>query len=749
MKKILRHLFLFFTLSLIGFVYFCMLTNPGLKIGVKLITSILPGKTTIDKAEGSFISAFSLKNISYQDSNKHIQIESIALSWRPYDIFKKQLHINSITLKNADINIQTSYSQSSLEKIPAYQWLSFIKLDKVIFQKVNVQQANNKLLLNGNLTDHWDINWNLFIPQLTSIKTDMTGSITSSGTLTGLRFLPKIIANIDIYNLAHSTFNIAQLHANADITFDQKKNSTLVITGKNLNLTDYPVSKINFSSIQHFYFDRKTLKTFTLVTINQEPAIRVSLNLPEFSLNQLNYQKISGDIDFSTLHIQMLTDFIPDIKNTKGQLEGKIKLSGKLLDPKIASTLYLKNGQFTFPELGTTLNNINLQSNYSTNNNQLKITGSFKSKENIAQLSGTIDLSKANYPTLISIQGNNLNFVDLPHYKISISPDIQIHLSYPKMTLTGTINIPKADITPTDFSNTTVMPDEVIYVGMPKKQNFNLFSNFNLDLNVILGENIHIQYQDFQASLTGEIHITQTPGNTALGTGELYTTTGKYHVYGQLLTIQRGRLIYAGNALLNPGLDIRAARDIKTITTNAGASEFSKTPVFQPTYIGNDELTVGVQVHGTAKKPIIALFSNPTMSQSDMLSYLLFGTPQSQIKGTAQLGALLNATSALNANGKTPLSDMTNGIQNKLGLNELGLGSTEIFNPTTGTASATTSFIVGKQLARNLYIHYSIGLFNPVSILNLRYKLSKRWAIQSETSTIDSGVDFLYTLERN
>jgi translocation and assembly module TamB len=109
----------------------------------------------------------------------------------------------------------------------------------------------------------------------------------------------------------------------------------------------------------------------------------------------------------------------------------------------------------------------------------------------------------------------------------------------------------------------------------------------------------------------------------------------------------------------------------------------------------------------------------------------------------------------LGGSGASHLASITNGLKKTLGLSELNVESVQSFDPTAnqnaGGVVGTTSLVVGKQIAKNLSVHYStsLNLLNPVSTFNLRYKLSKRFSIQSETSTIDTGADLLYSIERD
>jgi len=55
--------------------------------------------------------------------------------------------------------------------------------------------------------------------------------------------------------------------------------------------------------------------------------------------------------------------------------------------------------------------------------------------------------------------------------------------------------------------------------------------------------------------------------------------------------------------------------------------------------------------------------------------------------------------------------------------------------------------VLGKYLSPGLYVSYGIGLFDGSNVLRMRYELSERLTLETETG-IQSGVDLRYTLER-
>jgi translocation and assembly module TamB len=57
------------------------------------------------------------------------------------------------------------------------------------------------------------------------------------------------------------------------------------------------------------------------------------------------------------------------------------------------------------------------------------------------------------------------------------------------------------------------------------------------------------------------------------------------------------------------------------------------------------------------------------------------------------------------------------------------------------------SFVAGRYLTPNLYVSYGIGLFDPVSVLKLRYVISSHWTLQAERGEA-LGADLFYKIER-
>ncbi|HAT8999087.1 TPA: DUF490 domain-containing protein, partial [Legionella pneumophila subsp. pneumophila] len=154
---------------------------------------------------------------------------------------------------------------------------------------------------------------------------------------------------------------------------------------------------------------------------------------------------------------------------------------------------------------------------------------------------------------------------------------------------------------------------------------------------------------------------------------------------------------------------------------------------------------VGVEVAGRLQSPKIQLFSNPpTLSQADILSFLVIGRPANQAdKAKGQL--LLTAISSMNLGTGTNGTQLLEQLKQKLGF-DFNVQTTTNFNQQTNKISESTGVVVGKSLSDRIYLSYNVGLSQTdPNVLTLKYILNKFLSIQVSSSDSGNGVDILYT----
>jgi translocation and assembly module TamB len=226
----------------------------------------------------------------------------------------------------------------------------------------------------------------------------------------------------------------------------------------------------------------------------------------------------------------------------------------------------------------------------------------------------------------------------------------------------------------------------------------------------------------FDGMLGGSLLVIDRPERPPTSVGVIRVTSGTFKAYGQDLTIDRGQVTFAGGPLTDPGLDLRAYRKA---TDNA-------------------DIRAGVQVTGTAKRPEVSLWSEPAMSQTDQLAYVLLGHPLDKAQ-PGESSMVANAATSLGLRGGNLLAKR---LASRFGLEEARFES-------QGSIQQA-SFVLGKYLSPRLYVSYGIGLFQAVNTFRVRYIIDRHWTLQAEsgatspgaTSAGGTGADLLYTVER-
>jgi translocation and assembly module TamB len=257
------------------------------------------------------------------------------------------------------------------------------------------------------------------------------------------------------------------------------------------------------------------------------------------------------------------------------------------------------------------------------------------------------------------------------------------------------VHIPKAQLEPKQF-NSSVSPSRDVVVVTEQQEKTESGAVTEVDVTVSLGESVQLQAMGFQGRLAGELRVFGNTSDILLGNGEIKIQEGTYLAYRQLLHVDDGSIRFAGGAIDNPELDIKAVRKGK-------------------------DVKAGLHIQGYASSPQAQLFSDPEMSQDNILAYLILGKPVDQASAT---------DAALLASAATGM-----GLQN----------GAMIGDQIDSAESAGVQ--VGKYLSPKLYLSYGIGVFESVSTVELRYQLSKIWSLKAESGT-ESGVDLLYTYER-
>lgn len=231
-------------------------------------------------------------------------------------------------------------------------------------------------------------------------------------------------------------------------------------------------------------------------------------------------------------------------------------------------------------------------------------------------------------------------------------------------------------------------------------------------VDVDLGKKLRIKGMGMEALLTGGLQLT-TPANKPAIRGAIRVENGTFAAYGQKLVVDRGIVAFTG-PMENPRLDILAMRP-------------------QSPAASNSDVKVGVAITGTAQDPRIRLYSEPGMSETEKLSWLVLGRAPTGLGG-ADIGLLQTAAVALlSGEGASPTDNLI-GI---LGLDEFSVRQTD-------GAVRETVVNVGKQVSRQWYVGYERNLNATGGNWQLIYTLARRFTLRMQAG-VDNAADVIWS----
>ncbi|WP_050997957.1 translocation/assembly module TamB domain-containing protein [Dyella japonica] len=429
-------------------------------------------------------------------------------------------------------------------------------------------------------------------------------------------------------------------------------------------------------------------------------------------------QSLGGHVGIHVSNLRLLEIFSTEVVNPKGAMNGDFNLAGTMSQAAISGQANLTDFSAEIPAMGLKLSQGRVTIG-TTDAQHFNIDGTLHSGDGNIVLAGTAALG-ADAQSVLTVKGSNFRAVDIPAAKVAISPDLAVKHDDKGLDITGSVALDSADVNLDKLpgAGATKASSDVVVVDDKQQQEAASQMPLSATVTVNLGNKTHLVGMGLDGKLRGQLVVSERPGRATTGQGQI-DVSGTYKAYGQNLQIDRGQLLFASTPIDNPGLNIRAIRKIN------------------PNATIDDGQQVGLNIAGTAQRPVLTVFSQPPMEQSDALAYLITGKPLSQVKGGE--GNMVGA--AAQALGSATGNLLAKSIGSRLGVDDIGVSSSDALN-------GSSAFTVGKYLSPRLYISYGVGLFDPGQVITLRYHFNARWNFEAQSATDFNRASLNYRIER-
>lgn len=648
----------------------------------------------------------------------------------------------------ANINNQAINCNFDIEKENAELKIKTIKINNLNNEdKLHLNLANQ----NNNISGQWRLN----IADLSLYQKQLTGSIYSYGIF-NTDSLEKISCQLLAENLIYHSLDLenlafeikaAQIKLQAKTPqFSGKLDSTLEqlsLKSAMLNITDLnlylPMLK------QRWKLEKPTLLSFNKNSIvlnqlclnNQENALCFHGKITDLIPMQYKTSNINAEAKLSLNNLAWISDLFPNFPTTvnQGQINGAITIDQDLYSPNIHGDISLENGSVELLKFNSAINNISGNLNISSPlNATLDLAG--KIDEQTLHIKGNSNYNHNMLSTKIFITGESLKLWNSREISLVISPKLTFNHQDNNNKLSGSIDINALTVNldllkSTSLQNT--IQNDIVYVNKQDKSNTQKNIPFGVDIDINLGQYARLSGLGINTDIKGQLNISSEANQPMLGTGTIKATGGSFSAYGKVFHIDKSSKVFFNRTPIdNPLLDITANYAIP--------ASVKLNQLHAP-----DEIII--KISGDAHNPKALLYSKPSLPQTNILSYILFGQSLADNNNVESSSALSQAAILLAINqGGIGIIDK---LKKRFSLSEFSLGTlnnnslNDEFEDTT-TSNNNTAVFIGKWLTNRLYISYGVGIFTGEQQGIATYALTPQWKLKGNITSFDRGGDILY-----
>jgi len=559
---------------------------------------------------------------------------------------------------------------------------NFVLKNFNLYYNDNSALANANIYYNGNIDADVKLN-NLDLDDITKaleFQTPVQGTINASIDLQGTMEKPIINTNIRTQNLEYNDFQ------NDDVLFD------LNYLNQNLDL-NFVISN----------------DSTDILSVKGNSTIDFNFNKPGENIEKAI---INLSVNSSGFNLSSISSLSEEITKSEGNLIIDLQASGKLVSPTLIGRIELQEAIFHTQSIS---NDIGIPSAVIEMSGQKAVLQDLQinSGNGTATFKGEIDIPTLSY----TLSGNMENLLIKPKsISAQLTGDLNIKGEGEKVDVAGKITISKARITIPDETEKEIpeiqfadAEEDEFVIGSSEEENY-FDKNVALDMQVKMRKNNWVKGRGANIELRGDLDIKKKYDQSVRIIGDISVVRGTYENLGKLFRIQKGTVSFSGSEDINPFLDITALYRVSNVN-------------------------VYINIGGRATSPKITLTSTPSMSETDIVSYLVFGASSSNISSGERSAVQGVATGLAGGIAAAQLERM--------------LGSTVSFDV---LRISGTDLEIGKYLTQDLYIAYERG--TSESILDstnitynkvlVEYQLYKNVTIDADVGGENPGADLFY-----
>ena len=385
------------------------------------------------------------------------------------------------------------------------------------------------------------------------------------------------------------------------------------------------------------------------------PVLRVEGHLPlDLALQQVRRRQLDGPLSVRVIadstDLSLVEAFTRNLRSVRGTMRADVEVTGTWDRPELRGAVKLQDVAATVPALGVRYEDVNLAAHLA--GDSIRVDSLFaRSGRGTLRSTGGIRLIRLTDPVFdLTLHARRFRVIDVRRF-LTLDASGSVTLTGPVLAphLTGRITADEGNLHFADLLTKRIVdlenPGDSGLIDLDLVHAERLGANFQnrfLDslsietLRIQMGESFWLRSSEANIQLDGDLTVNKNRDRYRYD-GTLNAVRGNYTlriggVVSNDFTVERGTVRYFGTPDLNAELDIEARHDVVAAVTN-------------------EEFPVIARITGTLLQPKLELASpatssRPALSQTELVSYLMFGRPTFSLQGTNGQGSQYAAVQA-------------------------------------------------------------------------------------------------------
>jgi translocation and assembly module TamB len=484
---------------------------------------------------------------------------------------------------------------------------------------------------------------------------------------------------------------------------------------------DVKVAQVSMTSA----YANKRLLAQARVVQSDTTVLTVDANYPiDLALLPLD-QRVLNDtmrvrVESPDVNLEILESFTTKVREAAGTFKINMDLAGPVGQARLNGALAVDRGTVTLPDLGITLREIN--TNLLARNDTVMVdTLTMVSGEELSnRFSATGFVARPFNEDSVSfdlrVRAQRFHLInDRRVADLEVTANVEWRGTDLASSATGIVVVDRGEIALPETSDKELFSVEdwkdlgidsaaVSRLGLMPRAGTRFIRGLSAEnVQVVMGPDVWLRSQDADIKLTGAVNLTVSRAERfsedrlAL-TGDLQTERGTYRLnvspLQRTFQVQSGLLRFDGTEGFNPALDIRAVYTSRSINS---------------TYGGRNDVRIGVRITGTLANPSLDLYAADSLiglSQSDLLSYVLFDQPSFSVGSSSVTSAMALLLGTFTSFASSYAARYASGLVDLVQLQT----SSDALQPGDIFSIGGAQLAIGKQVSDRMFLSLTSGL---------------------------------------